>query len=362
MKVLYIYSGERKNKFQGKIGKDFPDTQFYGLNHLGKFGVDAEYKEFGDFFNSRWIYRLLGFRLRHLLLYFPARNYDIVFGASLLYLLVLKKILGGRAQFVILNTSLTRTLVVNKNNFWKARFLRWLISGADGIVCLANTQKEYLERNFPFLRGKVFFVPLGVDIKYSAPQFEGRQNFILAAGRDNGRDYRTVTRAAQLLPQEELQIVCSPRNMENILKAEIPPNVKIFYDLPPAELQKKYRTAKLALIITHNDSHLDGADCSGQTVLLDALASGLPIIASRKKYLADYVTDGKEALLVDFYRPADIVRRVAELNDPVRRRKLAMAARLTAEERFSTEKMAANLAKIFKELTNKNGRTPKDHR
>lgn len=352
MKVLYIYSGERKKKFKGEIGKDFPDTQFYGMNHLGKFGVDAEYKEFDDFFNNRWIGQLLGFRLRHLLLYFPARNYDVVFGASLLYLLFFKKIFGGRMKFIILNISLVRTVAANKDKFLKFWFLSWLLSDADGIVCLANVQKKYLEKIFPFLRGKIFFSPLGADMRYSTPQFNGRQNFILAAGRDNGRDYKTVIDAARLLPREEFQIICSPRNLTCV--GGLPSNVKVFYDLPPADIYQKYRLAKLALIITHNDDYSDGADCSGQTVLLEAMSYGLPIIASRKKYLTDYVVDELEVFFVDFYDPTDIVRKVERFNDPLLRRKLAENARRAAEEKFSTEKMAAHLAIIFQKITNKN--------
>src|SRR3989344_1604365 len=114
MKVLYIYSGKRKNKFQGEIGKDFPDTQFYGLNHLTKFSIDAEYKEFGDLARGWWIQKIIGFRLKHFLMYFIARRYDIVFGISVIYMLVWKKMLRTKTKFVIFNSALNRMLTVHK--------------------------------------------------------------------------------------------------------------------------------------------------------------------------------------------------------------------------------------------------------
>lgn len=339
MKALYLYSGIRKDKFRGQMGSDYPDTQFYGLNHMSKFGIDAEYKE------SRG---LGSFRLRHFLSFFLTRGYDIVFGPSLLYALFWKKILGGGERFVILNISLTRALVANNENPLKLRIISWLLRGAAAVVCLSNVQKRHLEEQFYFLRGKAFFVPLGVDTKYHQPVYTGRKNYILSAGRDNGRDYKTVAEVAREMPEEEFHIVCSRRNLLGV--KNIPANVKVFYDLPFAELAKKYREAKLMLLITHDDDFMDGSDCSGQTVLLDAFASGLPVIASRKKYLADYAEDGREAVFADFYDADDIAEKIKALDDAPTRDALARRARSAAETRFSTENMAAELARVFKSL------------
>lgn len=360
MKVLYIYSGSRKEKFSGVIGRDYPDAQFYGLNHLHRFGVAAEYKEFDDLTGSKLLKKILGFRTKHFLLYFFTRKYDIVFGSSLLYMLFLKKIFRTKTKFVLLNISLTRTVATNKENILRSKVLRWLLKEVDAIVCLSADQKKYLENSLDFLRGKVFFVPLGTDTNYYQPIYSGRKDYILSAGRDNGRDYKTVIEVARLLPEYEFQIVCSKRNMAGI--DDIPGNVKIFYDLAPFKLAQKYKEAKLLLLITHDDTRQDGSDCSGQTVLLDAMASGLPIIASRKAYLADYVMDGKEVLFVDFYSPADIIQRVREFQDSALRHVFSEAARLAVEKHFSTEKMAKGLAAVFFKINNQNGGTSENYR
>jgi len=342
MKVLYLYSGTRKDKFKGKIGVDYPDTQFYGLNHLGKFGIEAEFKE---------PKKSLGFRLRHFLMYFTARKYDIVFGSSILYMAFWKKIIPTKTKFVLLNISLGRTIAANKNRFLKRQILSWILKEIDAVVCLTSVQKEYLERSAPFLKDKIYPVPLGVDTNYYRPVYKDRKNYILSAGRDNGRDYKTVVETAKLMPEEEFHIVCSKRNLEGLNK--IPKNVKIFFDLPLEELVKKYGEAKLLLLITHDDNFLDGSDCSGQTVLLDAMASGLPVVASRKKYLKDYAEDGREILLVDFYSPANIMEKINVLNNNTEMRlKQASNARERAEKELSTESMAKKLAAIFNGLIN----------
>ena len=338
MKILYLYSGIRKDKFRGAIGIDYPDTQFYGLNHLSKFGIDAEYKE------PR---KLPGFRLRHFLMYFASRKYDIVFGPSIFYMMLWRKIFPAKAKFVLLNINLTRTLAANKGNF-RLRIIRWLLKEIDAVVCLTNVQKEYLERYMPFLKGKLYFAPFGVDINYHKPVYGGRKKYILSAGRDNGRDYKTVIETARLMPNEEFHIVASRRNLIGI--KEIPNNVRIFFDLSPKEVYGKYREAGILLLITHDDAFQDGSDCSGQTVLVEAMASGLPIIVSRKRYLRDYISDGKEALFVDFYKPVKIAEKIKFFNNTNIGLKLAKSARERAERDFSTKKMAEKLSKIFKSL------------
>lgn len=352
MNVLYLYSGSRKDKFHGKISVDYPDTQFYGLNHLSRFAVSAEYKELSDLPMGSLLNKVLNFRIKHLLLFWFVRGRDIVFGSSILYLVILKKIFRTRTKFILLNIGITRTLSANKNKKIKFGIISWLLGGLDGIVCLANIQREYLETNYPFLKGRIFFVPLGVDINYYKASYENRKDYILSVGRDNGRDYRTVMEVARTKPEENFEIVCSRRNLSGIDK--IPANVTVFYDLSFTELNKKYHEAKMLLLLTHDDSYLDGADCSGQTVLLDAMASGLPVIASRKKYLEDYARNEEEVLFVNFYDASNIAAAINVINNTNTRQKLAVAARNRVEKEFSTEKMAEKLSAIFKKINEKN--------
>lgn len=343
--LLFIFAGDRKSKFRGTPGVDFPDTSLYGLNHIAQYEYAATALEPADVFANERVRRLMPYRLKHLVLFFKTLRYDIVFGPSLLYLMLLKKVWRTRTKFILLNITLTRTLTAHKRTRITFRFITWLLKELDGIVCLTRFQKEYLENEYSFLKGKCFFVPFGVDTKNYTPRYENRSAYILSAGRDNGRDYHTVIETARRMPEREFHIVCSKRNLEGI--RDIPQNVKIFIDLPFAELHKKYREAEMLLLLTHDDSSRNGADCSGQTVLLDAMANGLPIIASRKKYLEDYVVENKEAILVDFYNPAKVQIAIESLRSVELRKEIAVQARERVEREFSTEKMAENLAIVF---------------
>lgn len=345
MKVLYIYSGERKNKFQGEIGKDFPDTQFYGLNHLKKFGVEAEYKEFGDLVRSRLLQKIIGFRLKHFLMYIIARKYDVVFGISLIYMLVWKKILRTKTKFVLFNSALNRMLTVHTRGTMVFKMLAWILMEVDGIIFLAHSHLDKVVANMPFLKSRSFFVPMGVDAAYFKPVYEGRERYFLSVGRDNARDYRTIIEVARKMPNEEFRLVCLPRNMVGIV--DIPSNVLVYTNIPLVELRDMYERARALLLILHDDSYPEGSDSSGPTVLLEAMAIGLPVIVSRKDYLNDYVEDKKNALLVDFYNTGDIISSIALLANDAYRRTIAFNARTKVDSKFNTKQMAGEIATIF---------------
>jgi glycosyltransferase involved in cell wall biosynthesis len=351
-KVLVIHPSSPEKKFKGVPGTDFPDTQLYGYNHLASFGVEADLIGRDDALpralRSGPFAKLIGFRLRHLLLFFKARTYDVVFGGALLYLMPLKKLFGGRARYVLFNIELIRIIRANARRPLRSALLRSLMKEFSAIACLSHAQMEWLAARYPFLAGKLRYVALGVDTEFYHPVYEGRGETILAVGSDGGRDYTTLLAAAALLPEERFEIVCSPHNLP--VGVVVPPNVTVSYNIPFSELTEKYRTARMLVLSTHDDSYLDGSDCSGQTVLLDAMANGLPIIASRKQYLADYVREDVDALIIEPYQPEAIVAAIARLEDPMLRRRLAESARARSATLFSTRTMAEGLAEVFRSV------------
>ncbi len=351
MKVLYIFAGERDSKFKGTAGVDFSGTSFYGQNHLKNFGIKAIYKEWWNDPLMSFVGRLLGFNLRHAFMFFRTFGQDIVFGSSVLNMMIFRKFIPRQTKFVMLNISLTRLWQNNKNKKIKGPVIRWLLKSLDGVVCLSTKQKDFCVREFHFLKGKTFFVPFGVDVSFLKFIREGREDFILSAGRDNGRDYKTVLEVARLMPNENFEIVCSPRNLGGIV--DIPKNVKVYFDITKKELEEKYKKAKILLLITHDDDYKHGADCSGQTVLLESFAMGLPVIATKRASLRDYVSDKNNIALVGIYDVSTIIEKVNLFGDESVRERLAKNAREMVEENFSTKIFASGVARVFKDINSK---------
>jgi glycosyltransferase involved in cell wall biosynthesis len=95
------------------------------------------------------------------------------------------------------------------------------------------------------------------------------------------------------------------------------------------------------------------------TVILEAMASGLPVIASRTGGIPEAVDDGRTGLLLP---PEDVDALAAAIErlvlDPALRARLGAEARRRAEERFSVKTMLARTEELYLSLLEKHGRAP----
>jgi glycosyltransferase involved in cell wall biosynthesis len=85
--------------------------------------------------------------------------------------------------------------------------------------------------------------------------------------------------------------------------------------------------------------------------LIEAGAAGKPVVATRVGGVADVVQDGKTGLLVPPGDPAAVAAGIsALLDDPARARALGEAARGEANARFTIERLADDLTRLYGEL------------
>ena len=86
-------------------------------------------------------------------------------------------------------------------------------------------------------------------------------------------------------------------------------------------------------------------------VLVEAMLSGVPVIAPHEGGPAEIVRDGVDGLLVDVTDPRVLADAILSLaRDPARRRLLGAAGRTRALERFTAERMAAEAWAITRDV------------
>jgi glycosyltransferase involved in cell wall biosynthesis len=87
------------------------------------------------------------------------------------------------------------------------------------------------------------------------------------------------------------------------------------------------------------------------TSIMEAMASGLPVIATRVGAVPDLVVDGESGLLIDPSNVSGLANSILTLaHDPKRRRRFGDAARKIAVEQLQIWRMVAGYEHFYKEM------------
>jgi glycosyltransferase involved in cell wall biosynthesis len=82
--------------------------------------------------------------------------------------------------------------------------------------------------------------------------------------------------------------------------------------------------------------------------LLEAMAMGLPVVASKLDGIAEVIEDGREGFLVESTDAAGFVERCATLlENPAKSPEFAANARAKIEARYSVERMTSAVEAIY---------------
>lgn len=229
---------------------------------------------------------------------------------------------------------------------------KWLesriYSNCDVVVALNGEHKQYLHnRGF-----KTIFIPNGVDIEKYAPNYSD-EGYIFFAGR--------------LIKLKGLQYLIKAYSM---LSSELKDDFKLVIGGFGAE---KENLEKLASVYEIKDrvvfipwlSNLDFirkiSDCTLYVlpslyetfgiVIIEAMASGKPVIASDIPGPKDIITHGKDGFLFDTGNVSELNRYLEILLDDERLRKsIGTSARKKVEENYTFEKVADKYIDIFNRL------------
>ena len=88
-------------------------------------------------------------------------------------------------------------------------------------------------------------------------------------------------------------------------------------------------------------------------VILEALAAGLPIVASKAVSFSESVQEGRNGFLVDPYNEKEWEKKMTELiTGSMLRKKFAIKSRSIAVKKFSWKQTAANNLKYYNSLIN----------
>ncbi len=349
-KIFYIYRTKREpNLNADKEGLE-PDHILYGLNHINKMGIKAEFSDiaYSKFNILYWIFLPMqyilikmtsfGFKIDQAILLYPKikKNKILISTADSagLPILLFKKMGLITSKVIYISTGLINELKKRKQNSL-IKFYYNLLNYADRIICHSKVEKKLFLEKISINKNKIYVVPFGIDWNFFKGQVKS-QNYILSVGRDRSRDFKLLKEVAKILKKEAFVLVTSKPNTKNI---KFPTNVSVYYDISYIEVRKFYRKSKLVFIPL---KELDRAE--GQISFLESIASEKKIVISKVTGIYDTYKKIINHKKIFFYKPGD-------LNGAVKKIKMALkhVDRSTMINKFySSESYAKKILKIAK--------------
>lgn len=228
------------------------------------------------------------------------------------------------------------------HNYLREKYFRFVLSLADLVVVHSQTEAIRYADQFRQCSTRFAYIPWathvdGLDALRSAnePKPVGDQAYILSAGR-SGRDYRTLFEAFQA-GNRKVRVVCD--SAAAMAECQPSANIEVLDHCYGDDYIKHVWNADCVVIPLAVDDI-----SAGQMVLLQAMAMGKPIVITRTTTIAEYVTDGHDALCVAARDPQALREAVERLlADPQFSRQLGAHAEETFRRCFSIPTFVSRL-------------------
>nr|WP_246497385.1 glycosyltransferase [Sphaerisporangium rubeum] len=250
---------------------------------------------------------------------------------------------------------ITRTAAADRAAAARVRVERAIGRRADAVVasCAAEAA-ELIRLGVP--RGHIVVVPHGVDVERfrrqgpAAPHGDSpRLLFVGSLAPEGGA--AVAIRALDGVPGAELVVAGDGTGEEYIERLRVlakecgvEDRVTLLASVPPASLPKMMRGADIVLSLP--------ATAPEGKIALQAMACGVPVIATAVGAHADSVVDGVTGLLVRPGDPALLALRARRLlGDLTRRTAMGFAGADRARSRYALERIARELVRVYEHAT-----------
>lgn len=201
---------------------------------------------------------------------------------------------------------------------------------ADLITHMSRHETEiFLDSGFD--ESRLATLDFGINQDYYTPGNGPRDIQVLSVGQDRGRDFATLIEAVRGTDLH-LDVVCKPHNVAGI---DIPANVRVHAPVSLPDYRALLRRAQVVAVPTHELAYP-----TGQSVALEASATGACVVVTGTRAMGDYFVDGINARLVgvgDVLAWREVL--IELVGDEQQRGGLGDGALRSVRERFNSDQM-----------------------
>lgn len=243
-----------------------------------------------------------------------------------------------------------------RNRFWHSLYtfplFRWSIRTADGAHAYSRDVWNVLQLNYNLDSGRTAYIPSGVEPRFFLPRHYDSTSPLKLLYAGTWLDQRGIFYLRDALDRLATQIpgitmtfagcACPPDTIRGFFGPKLAHTVVVQPVVPSERMQELFASHDIFLF----PSLMEGLP----SVLLEAMASGMPVITAETCGMPDVVEDGFNGLLVPPADAAAIEEAVLRLAvSPEMRQSLGQAAQRTMA-RYTWERSALMLEKLFRRV------------
>ena len=231
-----------------------------------------------------------------------------------------------------------------------------LVSAARGIITETDYSEKFLRERFPERADRIRRIYNGLNLgEFGRANFSSDPPLIVAIGRLIAKKgFTNLIRACALLVEHGRSFRCEifgEGPLENQLRGQIEESgLNEFVQLPGAKPQHEIKKclARARVFVMPSVPEAEGGMDNLPTVIMEAMATGLPVVSTRIGGIPEMVVESETGFLVE---PDDVVALVGAIeeviNDQSLGQKLGQAGYERAEKFFSIEKNVRELGKLL---------------
>ncbi|MGD9874728.1 MAG: glycosyltransferase family 4 protein [Kiritimatiellia bacterium] len=229
-----------------------------------------------------------------------------------------------------------------RNPIWKLKTALFRIAARRAMGILTNSSMEvpHIAERCSIPDGRVRYVPLCSNIRNPAIS-QRDDGYVLSAGRTL-RDYDLLLKAAETL-NYPVVLVCGKGDLAG---RQMPSNVTVYAEIPKDRYLHLLDACSVVVVPL-----IPVKRATGQVVVLEAMARGKPVIATRNPGTADLMEHGVNGYLVEPGDADGLRTAIATMmRDAALRKKCAEAGLRVLNERFSMDRHVARKLREIEDL------------
>jgi glycosyltransferase involved in cell wall biosynthesis len=236
---------------------------------------------------------------------------------------------------------------------WKSFLFRFLglASVTDALLCLNDFQADFARRTLHVADDRVVQMLYGASVNgaFFTPQATHRlqPRYVLSVGLE-ARDYETLVSALAGINVPGKIVVSGVREAgkySTLIPASTS-TLDVMSHLSYHDLRDLYAGCAFVVLPLHDSDYPAGA-----TTIMEAMAMGKPVIATRSRGIREYIQDGKTGMWAGLADAKDLRNKILYLwNNPDIAEEMGTTARAWASQRVDLDRYTDELASILKNL------------